>query len=261
MWDAITLMDWQRIIEATVLLVGMGWAISFSPPLPKISPIVMSTWVGIFAIGLASSIIAANQLAFALLDWSWLLLLVTLAAMMHLWPMKNRPSLDALILLMAFISCLAYLWWFWAVNAFIYFEAPEPGIIRKINFPGFSNVRFFSDYQSFMLFLLPLALRHFTLKGWGRLLGTVTVALYFTLALIAGSRSLILSHLVLHCVLLIYIGNRYKSILIEHLKFWVYGGIVFAILTWLLPEILFGGSSDATVATMLIRADSSLRTE
>ena len=260
-WDAITLMDWQRILEAAVLLLSMGWVISFGPPLPRISLITFYSWGTVFAIGLFSSLAVAIHVDFALLDWSWLLLLVALASMMHLWPVEDRPSLDKLILLTALASCLAYLWWFWRLNAFIYFEAPENGIIRRITFPGFSNVRFFSDYQSFMLFLLPPALRQLIRKGWVRVLGTGLVALYFTLALITGSRSLIASHLVLHSVLLLYLGNRYKSILFEHLRFWAYGGIIFALLTWLLPLMLFSSSGDALVATSLARADSSLRTE
>ena len=260
-WDAITLMDWQRILEVAVLLLGMGWVISFGPPLPCISPFKLCAWGAVFAIGLASTLTVANHVDFALLEWSWLLLLATLATMMYLWPMEDRPSVDKLILLMAFISCLAYLWWFWRLNAFIYFEAPEPGIVRKISFPGFSNVRFFSDYQSFMLFLLPPALQQLTRKGWGRMLGTSMVALYFMLALIAGSRSLIASHLVLHSLLLLYLGNRYRPILLEHLRLWAYAGIIFAMLSWLLPLLFFSNTGDALVATSLVRADSSLRTE
>lgn len=260
-WDSITLMDWQRILEAAVLLACLGWAITFAPPLPSIRPFTFFAWGAVFVIGLVSTLTVATHADFALLEWSWLLMLAVLATVMCLWSVADRQSLDKLILLTVFISSLAYLWWFWRLNTFIYFEPPISGIIRRITFPGFSNVRFFSDYQSFMLFLLPPALYQLTEKGWGRSLGTGLVALYFTLALIAGSRSLVASHLALHSLLWFYLGHRYKPVLLDHLRFWAYGGLIFVFLTWILPLLLFGGAGDGLVASSLARADSSLRTE
>lgn len=260
-WNAIPLMDWQRLLEAAILLSCLGWAITFAPPLTAIPGATLFTWATVLTLGLASALTVANQVGFALLEWSWLLMLAMLATMMHQWPPENRRSLNKLILLTVFISSLAYLWWWWRLNAAIYFEPAESGVIRRINFPGFSNVRFFSDYQSFMLFLLPISLYHLTEKGWARNIGTVLVSLYFTLALIAGSRSVIATQLVLHTTLWLTLRHHYRPILHDHLRFWSYGGLIFIFLTWILPRILFGGAGDSLVASSLARADSSLRTE
>lgn len=260
-WNSITLMDWQRILEAAGLLICLGWAMTFAAPLPFIRPFTLYAWSTVFVIGLISTITVAAHADFALLEWSWLLMLAVLASMMYLWPVADRQSLDKLILLTVFVSSLAYVWWFWQLNSFIYVEPPVKGVIRRITFPGFSNIRFFSDYQSFMLFLLPPALYRFTERGWSRSLGTGLVALYFTLALIAGSRSLVASHLVLHTLLWLALGNRYRPVLVDHLRFWTYGGLIFVFITWILPLILFGHAGDGLVASSLARFDSSFRTD
>lgn len=260
-WVSVTLMDWQRIGELAVLLACLGWVFVFSPPLKNISMSSRVTWGIAFALGLMSSLIAATHIGFALLEWSWVLMLVILATVLHHWPMQNQPHLDRLLLMTVFISCLIYLWWFWQVNGHIYFAPPIPGITRRILFPGFSNIRFFSDYQAFLLLLLPTALNQLTSKGITRSLGAVLVAFFFALAVIAGSRSLIASHIILHLVLLLLFGKRYHPFLIEQLRFWVLGFIIFSAITWILPLILFSSSGDSLEAMNLARADSSHRSE
>jgi O-antigen ligase len=204
----------------------------------------------------------ANHVGFALLDWSWLLALVVLATLMHHWPMHDRELLDKSILCIVLVGSLGYLWWFWRLNAFIYFEPAETGVARPITFPGFSNVRFFSDYQSFALLLLPTALQRLTNKGLVQILGTWTIGLFYALAFIAGSRSLIATHILLHALLWSLLRRGYADFLLLQLRFWLIGALYFLLLTWLVP-LMIGqyGSTASLVVSDLARTESSRRTE
>lgn len=259
-WDSVTLMDWQRLLELAVLFACLVWAIVFAPPLRLPFSLTNCAWAALFLLGLLSALAGTGHVEFALLEWSMWLALITLVAMMRQWPVMNRDSLDRSVLVSVLIGGVAYVAWFWSLNAFSYF-APEELLFlaKEVSFPGFSNIRIFSDYQSFMLFLLPTALYRLTEKGLARTLGAWLVGLYFALALIAGSRSVIATHLVLHAMLWVLRGNRYKPFALMQLRFWAYGCLFFYFLTWILPLILPGDRR--LVVSSLARADSSLRSE
>lgn len=256
-WQAVPLMDWQRLYEAAILFVCAIWIITFLPPIKTISAGMLAGWGSVFILGLVSGL-QAQFVSFALLEWSWLLLFVIIATSMRHWGVANRSTLDRHILIFVMASSLAYLWWFWKTNASVYFEPQPEGLTQKVIFPGFANIRFFSDYQSFMLLLLPIALYRLTKPGLVQRAGALLVALYFSMALIVGSRSLIAAHLMLHALMLGILGKKYWPYLKVQLRFWVYGTIIFLFLTKLLPILISTGGNQ--VASTLSRTDSSGRT-
>lgn len=259
-WEAVPLMDWQRMFEAAVLLGCMAWALVAAPNRLAVPVASRYAWGSVLLLGLVSTMLMAEHRLFALLEWSWLLLLIMLAGMLRGWNIADRKSLDKLILLTVLTSSGAYLAWFWSLNAHLYFPfLPSPeGTAKQISFPGFANVRYFSDYQSFMLLLLPAALYRFTEKGLLRVAGTLLVGLYFSLAIIVGSRSVVAAHLLLHAVLWGIFGRRYLPFLLTQMKFWLLGVLIFIALTTLVP-LLFAGGVSASTGGDLARLDPSKR--
>lgn len=260
-WEAIPLMDWQRMLEAVALLGCMAWGLTSAPgrlAVPKASGLA---WAGVLSIGLASALLVAEYRLFALLEWGWLLLLIILAGMLRAWGIADRRALDKWMLFTVLAGSGAYLAWFWVLNAHVYLPfLPHPeGVARQISFPGFANVRYFSDYQSFMLLLLPMALHRFTEKGLLRTLGTLVGGLYFSLAIIVGSRSVIAAHLLLHALLWGVFGRRYLPFLLTQLKFWFYGALFFFALTTIVPLLAAGNGSAPAGGGDLARLDSSQR--
>ncbi len=259
-WEAVPLMDWQRMFEAAVLLGCMAWALVAAPNRLAVPAASRYAWSSMLLLGLVSTMLMAEYRLFALLEWSWLLLLIVLAGMLRGWGIADRQALDKWILLTVLTGSGAYLLWFWFLNAYIYLPflpAPE-GATRQVSFPGFANVRYFSDYQSFMLLLLPTALYRCTEKGPLRAAGALLVGLYFSLAIIVGSRSVIAAHLLLHAVLLGLFGRRHLPFLLTQMKFWLLGILIFIALTVLVPLLLAGGS-EASAGGDLARLDSSKR--
>lgn len=262
-WEVIPLMDWQRMFEAAILLACMAWGLTAAPARLAVDKASLYAWGTALAVGLGSAVLVAEHLQFALLEWSWLLLLIVLAGMLRKWTVVNHDALDKLILLTVLAGSGAYLAWFWVLNAHLYFPfiPSSESTSQQISFPGFANVRYFSDYQSFMLLLLPTALYRFTAKGPLRGAGTLLVGLYFSLAIIVGSRSVIAAHILLHAVLFGFLGNRYRAFLVTQLKFWLYGALFFVFLSMILPLLFAGGESHSaiTAAGDLARLDSSKR--
>ena len=259
-------MDWQRIIEVGIVASCMMFSLmSHRLPAQTDSGVIVA-WGTFFLLGLASSIWIAEHTTFALLEWSWMLLIVSLSILLRREGAIDHEKLDRWVLLTVLIASIAYSWWFWRINAFIYFDPLPEGVTRIVSFPGFANIRFFSDYQSLMLLLLPTAFYRLVPAGLIRSACTWLVGLYFTLALIVASRSLVASHLLMHAILLAYLGKHYRPFLMLQLRFWIYGGIFLLILSWILPALIHSGAGHTLTGTDsltgingLIRSDSSKR--
>jgi len=255
-WAGITLMDWQRLLECGFLFFCVLWSLCFMPR-SNFSIRLNYQWMAFFLLGLVSAIFVADHLTFALLDWSWMLLSIVVITLLRLWQM-DRSLLDKHILFVVLLGSLIYLCWFWRLNTSVYFEPLPEGIIRQVVFPGFSNVRFFSDYQSFILLLLPTAVYTLVPAGPTRNLMMAIGGLYFSLALITGSRSLIAAHFILHVFMLVFLGKHYLPFLKNQLKFWFYGLLFFILLVYVMPLILQSSDSNLTYNS-LARADSNGR--
>lgn len=254
-WAGLPLMDWHRLFEIAILAILAIWSVTFGPTTDQIALPVKAGWAAVFALGLASAM-QATDIQFALLEWSFLALVVLTVATMHQWGLRDKPLLNKMLLCLVALSSILYVWWFFKTNASIFFEPASHGLSRRIEFPGFPNIRFFSDVQSFMLLLLPAAIFRFTTPGVIRHIGIFMVALYFSLAFIVGSRSLIFAHLLLHVFFITFFGYRYWPYLKTQLKFWLGGWILFLLLTKILPMLM---NSGGTAATSLMREDSSGR--
>ncbi len=251
-------MDWQRIFEAGSLILCLSYFLTSSSITGPSKDLKLLGWATVFSIGFISSL-NAHYPTFAFLEWSWLLALTMLAVLLRNNSDNAHKAIDRLILTTALLSCCMYLVWFWKLNAPIYFEKPSDEIIRKVTFPGFSNVRFFSDYQSFLLLILPFALLKLSSPGWARAMGTAIIGIFFSLALISGSRSLIFSHLFTHTFLWLTFRSQYNQLLLLQAKSWIVGLIIFLFLTKLLPLLIAGEPSSNLVVSDIDRTDSSNR--
>lgn len=251
-------MDWQRLLEAVVLLTAIVLAL-VALPRPHL-PSSFAAWAVLFSLGLVSALVIAEHTIFSLLEWSWLLLIVILVGYIYELGIDNRNRLDRGILIIALASAFGYLWWFWKLNAFIYFTPLPEGVQRIVTFPGFANIRFFSDYQSFLLLLLPVALNRMVPAGPIKVAAELFTGLFFALALIVGSRSLLVAHCCVHVLMLTLFGKRYWPFLSAQLRFWVYGIMGFVALTKLLP-FLMSSQSNSLVASTIMRFDSSFRSD
>ncbi len=260
-WAEFGLMDWQRLFEIAVIIVSLAWSLTFSGHSEGTSKFTFLYWNLFFLLGLASSLFVAAKPDLAILEWVWILILSLLSWSLKSWGIEDISKLNRLIFLTALAHCAIYLCFFWNLNASVYFEPADPGIIRRIVFPGFSNVRFFSDYQTFMLFLLPVAVSQLTRPNYIRVLAVLIVGFYFSLAFVAGSRSLVVTHLLIHIGLLMILGRSYFDSIRQHIFYWCIGWILFIITTWIIPLVVLNFATSAPVASTLIRTDSSLRTE
>lgn len=255
-WQEVSLMDWQRIFEAGVLLICM--ALALTSPRPIRPPPLFLAWFALFTLGGLSALLVAEHTVFSLLEWSWLLMITILAGYIHGLGINNREKLDRTILTVVLASAFGYLWWFWKLNAFIYFTPLPEGVVRVVDFPGFANIRFFSDFQSFLLLLLPAAIQRIVPRGPVKIATELFVGLFFALALIVGSRSLLVAHILMHALMLTLLGKRYWPFLRSQMLFWGLGLFYFLVLTKLIP-ILMGGHSGSLVASTIMRFDSSFR--
>lgn len=257
-WQDIPLMDWQRIGQIIVIFpLFLLATFSFNSE-NIIRKEYVRGWAALFMLGILSTL-HAQLWQPALMELSWLLLLVLAGYMMRHQRYSRTQRLDALLLSSALVSGLLYLWWFWHLNAFYFFFHQPTGAVSLISFPGFANIRFFSDYQSILLLIIPIAIERLVPIGLARSTCNAAGMAFFALALIAGSRSLIFAHLLTHTVLLFVFGNIYKPYLFKQLKFWIGGTIFFIFLTEALPWILSNSSSNT--ATSLARTDTSGRNE
>lgn len=271
--NGLYLLDWQRVFQCLALLSGLlvFAVLCFRNPKGFLTANrTLLLWCVLGVSGLLSVTFAERPLA-ALLDWGWMNGLVVLILLVaHFCHMNHEAFRDG-VLKSALIATLLYLFWFFVSNTdylFSYdFRFTEPNVV------GFSNPRYFSDFQAVLLFLAPAA--------WGLLLpgsrwrwaAFVLIGLMFSLAFYVGSRSVLLGQLVAHAVLFMVLGKRYGSFFLRVASCWALGfGIYVGLFLIYVPWSQSPGSSQEEQAvahaapmtnTLLVppRLDSSGRNE
>lgn len=202
--------DRQRVFQGVVLLIGLvclGGLVSYlQGSWQFVSRPVALSWILVSLLSLLSALLA-ERVGEALLDWAWmqaLVLLVILSA--GLFGRVGQSSRVWIIGCTGAVSLL-YVSWYFLHNAdylFSYdFRFMEPTVV------GFTNPRYFSDFQAVLLFLAPLACACFLAESRLYWVGWVLVGLLFALAFQIGSRSVLLGQVVAHFVLFCLLGKRY----------------------------------------------------
>ncbi|MBS1188466.1 MAG: pilus biosis protein [Rhodocyclaceae bacterium] len=221
--NGLYLLDWQRIFQCLALLSGLLVFAVLCFRKPKAFPTASRTlllWCVLGVSGLWSVAIAERPVA-ALLDWGWMNgLVVMILLVAHLFYLDYEAFRDS-VLKSALIATLLYLFWFFVSNTdylFSYdFRFTEPNVV------GFSNSRYFSDFQAVLLFLAPAAWGLLLPESRWRWAALVLIGLMFSLAFYVGSRSVLLGQLVAHAVLFAVLGKRYGVFFLRIAACWVIG--------------------------------------
>lgn len=247
-WGAMMIYDRQRIAVVTVLaimalLVGTATRREESMPMER-----NGFLLGIVALAWGLCSIAANDV-----PWRDGLREVGLMALLlsAFWSIRiafyriDPAEWQRMVALTLLGSVVLYLVGFFDTHARALVEIGP-------HFPVFSNIRFFSDYQAFVL---PFAIHAVTvlcrhplarLAGWGVLF------LFLMLFFLSGSRVIVLGQLAAHLSLLAMLGRRHFPTLRRHALAWIGGYGLY----WILTR---SGLSSGSVPNPLIRSGLSGR--
>lgn len=226
-FPGIRVWDWQRLFQA--VFVGLGLTLAalnvaaarFRFPF---SAHVLWAWAAIAGLTLMSAAMAHYPQA-ALLDWAWMHGLVVLAVFAAwLFSPADRRWEDYW-LASAGIAIVLYTFWFFVTNSDVLFSFDFRDVATS--FPGFGNLRYFSDFQSVLLFLGPLAVQRYLRGGAGQALGWLMIGLFYMLAFVAGSRSILAGQLVAHGLLFAACGRGYLRQFRSYLLCWLSGFVLY----------------------------------
>jgi putative inorganic carbon (HCO3(-)) transporter len=219
--------DEQRLLEllmcgfSLALLVGglarVGWTIGRNTLIVGALCLVL---------GAASIMLAPAAQREAWRDWlTWcLLLLVTRGIAVAL--ATARQGTQRLVVATIGASVLAYMIWLLILHVKLYFLR-ESGNTLYILIPGFGNIRFFSDWQSFVIPFLPVAISEHCRTRWLRSICFVIACLFFSLAFYAQSRSLFLGQFVALASLLVLRAGAWRTVLLQYIAYWAGGLLLF----------------------------------
>lgn len=226
-FPGIRVWDWQRIFQGA--LIGSGLSLMllnvasgrFRFP---VSTVVLRSWVAIAGLSATSALIAYYPRA-ALLDWAWMHAL-TLLALFSAWLFNQaKGHWEKYWLAPAGIAALLYTFWFFVTNSDYLFSYDFRSVATA--FPGFSKSRYFSDFQSVLLFLAPLAVQRYLSGRRSRVLGWLLVGLFYMLAFVAGSRSILAGQIVAHCLLFLAGGKGYLRQFRMYMLCWGAGFVLY----------------------------------
>lgn len=253
-------MDWQRMLELTILglvILGLAPAVIAShysgSKLPRWE--VSVPWLIFFGLGAVSSVQAKLPLV-ALLDWSWnlcwFLATVFLIALMP----KSKAVPYKLTTAWIFSSVASYTVFFYVSNWEALFSASSSVAIR---FPGFVNVRPFSDYQTAVLFFIPTVIHTLVTNKHWRLFCWLWAGIFVALALASGSRSLVLGQLAGLISISLLLRHRSAEFLRRQLKMWLLGAAFYVLLFLIIPLLLRDTTISVSPSFEFLRAGLSAR--
>lgn len=228
------ILDMQRVIALApmtmlvllvvpALLVSRRLALAFSNR-------ELAGWALFFALGAISSGLAEYPVA-AWLEWSWVASFFVFTVLLASTVPNDRQLLEQNVATAVLCAVAVYVLDFYVVNGGALFD-PDP-IGTDIRFPGFNNVRVFSDHQTVLLFLIPSAVALHVHSTIGRLAAHVVAGLFFALAFAAASRSLFAGHAVGCVVLIVLLGRRSVTPLFWLGRYWLLGAMLFI---WIFPD-------------------------
>lgn len=224
LFPGLYLWDWQRAFQGAS--IGLGCAVVVVNAMAgrlRLPFLHLSLWFwgGIAALTLGSALTALHPSA-ALLDWAWMHALAVMTLLSAWLFMRSDGGVrEDYCLAPAGIAVLLYTFWFFITNSDILFSYDFQSV--ETVFPGFSNSRYFSDFQSPLLFLAPLAVNRYLLARRERVLGWLIVGLFYMLAFVAGSRSTLAGQAAAHVLLFLALGKGYIRHFRTYLFCWVLG--------------------------------------
>ncbi len=255
---AVSLMDWQRIFEllaaALVILTLAPYAIASDRRWAiRISWWQLAGWTGFFTLGFFSAA-RSYAPAVAWLEWSWTLSWFVMTALLLLLPFSDKEAFTELACTWVVVVLASYSSLFYILNSDALFDVNP---ILAMTFPGFSNVRVLSDYQTGILFLIPVAIRNRVAPGPWRWLAWLLGGLYVAIVFATGSRSVLLGQFVACGGIWVLLGSRCRRFLALHARLVLLGFVIYSLLFVLLP-ILTG---DEVVGARFLRSNASGRIE
>lgn len=264
-YPGLHLWDWQRVFEYFALVGGvlaLACSLLLSSDRRTYPAFVWWGW-GIASLFSLCSVIGAVYPEAALLDWLWTQMLVVLAlgigVLFHQGGLRPRVW----VLGCAGAAALLYVFWFYVDNADYLMSSEFSGVFPR--FVGFSNVRFFSDYQAVLLFVVPVAASYFLAGSRWIWAAYCLISLLFALAFYAASRSLFFGQLIAHAVLFFVYGRSYWPFFKKIALFWLAGLIVYSIVFETISPAVKGVGSgpapDYQIAGTVLRSDSSGRAD
>ncbi|RTL56424.1 MAG: O-antigen ligase domain-containing protein [Rhodocyclaceae bacterium] len=123
-------------------------------------------------------------------------------------------------------------------------------------FPAFSNIRFFTDYQALVMPFTVMAVATYCRHVVARIFGWSGIFMFWMLFYYSGSRALVLGQIVAHAMLWLLLGRSYARTLRFHLVAWVGGYFTFLFFSQTLPWLL---SSHGAETEQLMRGTISDR--
>lgn len=195
--------------------------------------------VAAFALGLVSAILSP-LIRWALLEWGWHGLLLTATLMVAAERRRLGEHLDQWLALLFFASATAYTATVITVYAAMLLQGPAYGQgfnVREL-YTGFSNVRFFGQFQTMVLpFLLLPALWWGTTRLRKTLLW-ITPVVWWMLAVGSGTRGTWAALLVGCAAVLIFGGNTGRQWIKMQLIGLLFGLTCYAVFILLVPQLV-----------------------
>lgn len=230
---AIPLMDWQRILElvtiaAAILILALNGPTAWPKGLSLQDAML---WTLFFGFGLLSSLFSAMPMV-ALLDWSWHFCWLAATALLILQLPSQNQNLHRTLSIWTITALVSYTMIFFTANAAV---LTGNLVHTSIYFPGFTNVRAFTDYQTAILFLIPAAIRYLDISKNFQRSCWVVAGLYVSIALATGSRSLILGQIVGLATFFLLVQKKRNFFLAGQLSLWSLGALFYVLIFVALP--------------------------
>jgi putative inorganic carbon (HCO3(-)) transporter len=225
------------IIVCSLLLPGMARGLAGSWML--LPPWIRAAFLGVFALGFVSSLLAPLP-HWALLEWGLLWLLLIMALCVAEQRRRFGEVLDRLLVLLLFATATAY-----AVSVCVVYVAmlligPEYGQIFDVRelYVSFSNVRFFGHIQTMVLPFLLLPAMWWGTTWCRRLVLWSVPALWWMLAVGSGTRGTWIALLVGVIAVAIYGGLAGRRWIRWQLGGLIGGCLCYALFIWMIPQLL-----------------------
>lgn len=226
-FPGIRIWDWQRIFQGGLIGSGLGLMllnVATERFRFLVSTVVLWGWAAIAGLSAISALTAFYPKA-ALLDWAWMHAL-TLLALFSAWLFSQaKGRWENHWLAPAGIATLLYTFWFFVANSDYLFSYDFRAVATA--FPGFSKSRYFSDFQSVLLFLCPLAVQRYLSGRRSQALGWLMVGLFYMLAFVAGSRSILAGQVIAHGLLFLVGGKAYLRQFRMYMLCWGAGVVLY----------------------------------
>jgi O-antigen ligase len=232
----IPLFDWQRFLSclaiiSSAIFCGLGLAVTRERC--AVSVRTFSLFVYIFCSGAIAILISPDVQREAWREW----LMYYLCALLCWTLIQTKSNVWSqffdVMLLVVLGSSLCYLAWIIVMNhSGNWLEIP----FESFQFPGFANIRMFSDWQSLVLPFFPLIIVYYCQSRFVRWAAYILASVIYALVFVSASRGIILAHALAHMALLLLLRRAYVRCFLSNLVLWGSGLLLYFLLkAYVLP--------------------------